>query len=165
MRIAIISDIHDNIWALAKVLEKIQDCDALLCLGDLCAPFTIAQIRDGFAKQVYVVWGNNDGDKVMVASQIAQGGHVHHLGDVGQIKAGGRRIAMTHYPHIANMLAQGQTYDLVCHGHDHERAQKRVGNTLVLNPGEVMGRLGVTSWAVYDTSAGEAEIVILPASE
>ena len=49
-------------------------------------------------------------------------------------------------------------YDLVCYGHDHEAHVERVGNTLLVNPGEVMGRLGPSRYAVYDTETGEAEL-------
>jgi hypothetical protein len=31
-----------------------------------------------------------------------------------------------------------------------------------VNPGEVMGRFGVSTYAVYDTTTGQAEIVTVP---
>ena len=162
MRLAVISDLHDNIWALADVLSALPACEEMLCLGDLCAPFTIAEIRKGFAGPVHLVWGNNDGDKVMV-SQVAAGvGDMHLHGDFCELGLGGRSIALTHYPQLASALAGGGRYDLVCHGHDHTRNIERRGRTLLLNPGEVMGRLGTSSFAVYDTDAGEAEIVVVP---
>jgi hypothetical protein len=65
---------------------------------------------------------------------------------------------MTHYPHIAKALAANERYDLVCYGHSHEGEETMIGRTLLLNPGEVMGRLGEHSFALYDTEAGEAQI-------
>ena len=46
MKIAVISDIHDNIWQLAKVLNGIAaaQVSVILCCGDLCSPFTLKQI-------------------------------------------------------------------------------------------------------------------------
>jgi len=35
MRIAILSDIHDNVWKLAAALEAVRHADVLLCCGDL----------------------------------------------------------------------------------------------------------------------------------
>ena len=58
-------------------------------------------------------------------------------------------------------LALGGVYDLVCHGHSHERVIEQVGETLRVNPGEVMGRLGLSTYALYETSTGQAEIVIV----
>ena len=47
-------------------------------------------------------------------------------------------------------------YDVVCHGHDHIANVERIGHTLLINPGEVMGRFGKSTYALYDTEAGEA---------
>jgi predicted phosphodiesterase len=63
MRIAILSDIHDNIWKLGDVLKRVRGADALVFCGDFCAPFTLTQMAQGFNGPVHVVWGNNDGDK------------------------------------------------------------------------------------------------------
>ena len=159
MLIGILSDIHDNIWALDDALEELSACDALLCLGDLCAPFTMAAIGKGFAGPVYTAWGNNDGDKVHISRQADNHEHVQIKGDVCFVELGGRRIAMTHYPELAEALAQGGQYDLVCHGHDHERRIVQGEKTVLLNPGEVMGRFGVRSVAVYDTEEGKARLI------
>jgi uncharacterized protein len=163
MRIAILSDVHDHLGELKRVLKRLDGCEALLCLGDLCAPFTLLAIAAGYAGPIHTVWGNNDGDKLLltsVANKVGERVTLH--GDFAFLTLGGRSIAMTHYPALANALASGQQHDLVCYGHDHERTQTWVGRTLLLNPGEVMGRFGVSSFALYDTDKGEAEIIEVP---
>jgi len=160
MRIGVLSDIHDNIWALERALERMQKCEALLVLGDLCAPFTMAMIAKGFAGPVHVVWGNNDGDRLHIARQAEQADVTLH-GEFAELTLAGRRIALTHFPHIGRALAAGGAYDLVCHGHNHQRSLAEVGRTLLLNPGEVMGRFGVSSVAIYDTASASAEIIEL----
>ena len=40
MRIAILSDTHDNIWVLKDLLAGLE-ADALLFCGDFCAPFIL----------------------------------------------------------------------------------------------------------------------------
>jgi len=159
MRIAILSDIHDNIWALDELLPRLADCDAVLFLGDFCAPFTLAMLAQRFQGPVHVVWGNNDGDKLLLTRNADQAGNVVLHGDLAELELGGRRIAMTHYPNIAKVLAHSSRYALVCHGHDHQRALTRHDLTLLLDPGEVMGRFGVRSYAIYDTVAADAEII------
>lgn len=159
MRIGVLSDIHDNIWVLPAALERLSDCGALLCLGDLCAPFTITAIAEGFAGPVHLVWGNNDGDRLLISRNAADAGNVTIHGDLAELEFDGRAVALTHYPNIALALARGETYDLVCHGHNHRRAITPMGRTVLLNPGEVMGRLGVRSVAVYDTELGEASLI------
>jgi len=159
MKIAILSDIHDNIWTLEEVLKQLNGTDALLFCGDFCAPFTLAAIAEGFHGPVHVVFGNNDGDKWLLTKVANKAGNVTIHGAFASIDLGGRKIALTHYPEIAAGIAASGLYDLVCYGHNHTRRIERVGHCLKVNPGEVMGRFGVSSYAMYDTDTGEAEIV------
>ena len=62
MRVAVVSDIHDNIWNLDKALKLVADAAVLLCCGDICSPFTLKMLAEGFPGPVHVVFGNNDGD-------------------------------------------------------------------------------------------------------
>jgi len=161
MKIAILSDIHDNIWRLERLLTGLQ-ADRLLFCGDFCAPFTLAQMAEGFAGPIHVVWGNNDGDRLFLAQVAARFPHVTLHGDFAELELDGRRVAVTHYPEIGRALAHSGIYDLVCHGHSHRPAVVRVGQTVQVNPGEVMGRLGRSTYALYDTTTGQAQIVEVP---
>lgn len=156
MRIAVCSDIHDNIWKLASLLQNVSECDALIFCGDFCAPFTLSQIAEGFAGAVHVVWGNNDGDKWLLTQTAQATNNVFLYGDLAELKVGERAVAVNHYPRIARPLAASGAYDAVFYGHDHTARQERVGQTLLLNPGEVMGRFGKSTFAVYDAESGEA---------
>jgi putative phosphoesterase len=158
MRIAVLSDIHDNIWQLEKVLALAADGDVLIFCGDFCAPFTLTQIAEGFPGPVHVVWGNNDGDKWLLTRNDNSAGNVTLHGELAELELGRRKIAVNHYPHIARPLAESGDYDAVFYGHDHTALVERVGDALLLNPGEVMGRFGVSTFAWYDTRTGEAEI-------
>ena len=71
MKIAILSDIHDNIWKLETLLAELE-ADALIYCGDFCAPFTLAQMGEGFDGQVHAVFGNNDGDQFLLARVASQ---------------------------------------------------------------------------------------------
>ena len=161
MKILIISDIHDNIKVLERFLDNVPPCEVLLELGDLCSAFTMAMLRDKFPGPIHSVWGNNAGDKVAITKQAEQREDIHLHGDMATIELGGRKIALTHYPHIADVLAAGQQFDLVCHGHDHHSKMRWAGRTLVLDPGEVLGRYDGSSYAIYDTETGRAEILDL----
>ena len=161
MKIAILSDVHDNIWQLETLLADLS-ADLMVFCGDFCAPFTLAQIAEGFSRPVHVVFGNNDGDQFLL-SRVAGGfPHVTLHGDFADLTINGRRVAVTHYPDIGKALARGDSYDLVCHGHSHERRLERTGQTLLVNPGEVMGRFGLSTYAIYDTSDGQAHLIQVP---
>jgi len=160
MKIAVLSDVHDNIWRLETLLEDINrsGVEALLFCGDLCAPFTLKQIAEGVDGPVHFVLGNNDGD-VLLLSRIANGLDNATLhGHFAYLELGGRKVAINHYPRIARDQALSGQYDLVCYGHDHTANVERIGDTLLVNPGEGMGRFGKSTYALYDTETGTAEI-------
>lgn len=157
MKVAVISDIHDQIWNLERALHLVKDSGAevLLFLGDLCAPFTLAQLAEGFAGPIHVVLGNNDGDTLHIAQVAAKHPQVSLHGQMAELELGGRKLALNHYPEIARRLAESGAYDAVFSGHDHRRYQHRIGETLWANPGEIMGRYGEPSFGLYETTTGE----------
>jgi putative phosphoesterase len=160
MKIAILSDAHDNIWKLGAVLEDIagSGASALIFCGDLCAPFTLKQIAEDFAGPAHFVLGNNDGD-VLLLSRIANGLDNATLhGPFAYLEFGAIRVAVNHYPQIALDQARSGQYDLVCYGHDHTANVEQVGDTLLVNPGEAMGRFGKSTYALYDTDTRTAEL-------
>ncbi len=156
MLLAILSDTHDNLQNLNRALPHMQEADAVLHCGDICSPFTLKRLAEGVAgKPVHVVWGNNDGDKRMLATIAAQAGNVTLHGEFADFAIAGFRIAMSHYPEVARAVAAAQQHDLVCYGHNHLAREERLGNTLLLNPGELTGVLtGRATLALLDTETG-----------
>jgi len=65
MKIAIISDIHENFHNLILALQEIEkhDIEQIICLGDLMNA-GIAKILATQKIPVFMIWGNNDGEKV-----------------------------------------------------------------------------------------------------
>ncbi len=164
MLIAIVSDIHDNIWQLKKVSQAINDlaAEVVIFCGDFCAPFTLKQLAEDFKGPIHVVWGNNDGDKWLLTTIAMNVGNVTLYGEHAELVVAGQKIAVNHYPTIGRRLAESGAYNLVCYGHDHLALIEQVGNTLLVNPGEVMGRFGKVTFAVYDTDHHEAKLVEIP---
>ncbi|MDM8530358.1 metallophosphoesterase [Anaerolineales bacterium HSG25] len=161
MHIAIVSDIHDNIWKLEAVSAAINQrgTECLIFCGDFCAPFTLKQLAENFEGPVHVVWGNNDGDKWLLTVIANQVGNVTLHGEFAEIEVAGRKIGVNHYPPLGRRLAESGAYDLVCYGHDHQALIETVGETVLVNPGEVMSRFGKTTFAIYDTETHTAELV------
>jgi putative phosphoesterase len=155
MRIAVISDIHDNIWKLAAALPGAAQADALLFCGDLCSPFTLDRLARGAnGKPVHVVWGNNEGDVRLMLKVTADLPNLTLHGPLAELDLGGLRVAVNHYPEIARGLAASGQYDLVCYGHDHKAHAERLAHgAVLLNPGEIMGLYGRCTWAAFDTES------------
>ena len=105
MRIAVLSDIHDNLWTLAAALETIQGMDALICCGDLCSPFVV-DVLARFTKEIHIVFGNNDADLYRITSKAAKLPQIHLHGEFLEREFGGKRFAVNHFDYIAKPLAQ-----------------------------------------------------------
>jgi len=162
MIIAIISDTHDNIWKLDQALSQAESADILIHCGDLCSPFVVKQIgKWSKGKPVHIVWGNNDGDKEMLASVAAEFENLNLCGEYVRMEVDGVKIFANHYPGIAESVADSGDYDLVCYGHDHTRALREVGKTQLLNPGEIMGLNGKSSLAFFDTGKKKCSFIEL----
>lgn len=158
MHVAVISDIHDHIDNLRRVLGDASEAELLICCGDLCSPFMVDELAGGFAGPTHVVFGNNDGDPFRITRAAREHDHFHLAGEFVEIppdEADGRRIAAHHFPEVGRALADSGRYDLVCFGHSHEYEEGRAGEARYVNPGEVMGRLGSVTYALYDTGSGE----------
>ena len=160
MRLAVLSDTHDNIWNLEEALRQSADADALIHCGDLCSPFMIDRLGRMVAGQAaHVVWGNNEGDIRLMCQIAARYEHVHLHGALAELTIDGLRVAVNHYPQIAKPLATSGQYDLVCYGHDHTKHASQVSDCTLLNPGELMGLNGPATYAWFDTQTRQVEFV------
>lgn len=163
MLIAVVSDIHDNLPALDKVIEeaKRRKVEAVIFCGDFCAPFTAAKVL-GFECPVYATLGNNDEDQYTMYSRTEGKVNFTGVGDqFGEAELGGRKIAYTHYPLVAEGLFAKGGYDAIFFGHTHLVHVEKRGETLVANPGEVFGILKGkgTTFGVYDSATNEIVII------
>ena len=160
MRVAIISDIHDNIPKLRAALGLLKGVGAVLCLGDLCSPFIAKELGEGFRGPVHIVFGNNDGDRYRIADVAKKYPHIVLHGEYVDLEIDGRKFSLNHYDDIAQAIAATGQHDVVCYGHSHHFDVERKGATLLVNPGEIFGLLtGKSTFVIYDTRTGEAERV------
>ena len=168
MKLAILSDIHDNVWNLQAAIQDLPAADALVFCGDLCSPFVVDVLAEGFGQGVFLVDGNNRGDEPAITAKAnAYGQRFRRCGPYAELvevegrllsraeyeaghgdyfdrQQGGRRIAVSHFPEIALAVAAADRYDVVCYGHDHNLRIGPVGKTLTINPGTIMGYSGGT---------------------
>lgn len=160
-KIAIFSDSHDNIPALMKALEAARSSGAetLLHCGDLCAPFMLDRIGQGFSGPVHVVFGNNDGDGRLLQTIASKYAHVKLYGIYSELTIAERRVAMIHYPEPALRIAQSGEFDLVCYGHNHDKFAQQIGKTWLVNPGELLGMKSTPTWGIYDCATHNFEHV------
>lgn len=151
MRIGIISDSHDHHANILKAIEVFNEhkVDYVLHAGDIVSPFAAKAFSEVKDAKFIAVFGNCDGEKFFLKSTIEDfGAEIYEHIYTGQI--GGRRIFMTHIPNTLDEVAGSGKYDLVIYGHTHKQDIRKVGNTLIINPGET------TDWIT-----GKSAVVIL----
>jgi putative phosphoesterase len=157
MKIGVIADSHDNVPKIAAAVDLFNDqrVKHVLHAGDFVAPFAIEPLRQ-LSCPLLAVFGNNDGERLGLAARIREIGDVQP--ELATITLARRKIAMVHYPELAEPLAKGGTYDLVIYGHTH-RVDQRHDEALLLNPGEAGGWLtGCATVAVVDLRNLQVEL-------
>jgi len=109
-----------------------------------------------------IVFGNNDGDLFRITRNASKYAHVSIHGAFFQGELGGQRVAVNHYDDIATAIAESGAYAFVCYGHNHAYKVNRMGNTLAVNPGAIMGYDPInkkdvpSTFVIYDSETDEA---------
>ncbi len=163
MRIAVMSESHDHIWNIRKALEQIRRTNVQMIIhcGDFIAPFMLKEL-DNAGIPVHGVFGNNDGDQHLLTKlALTELSNITLHGVVGAVDARGFKIGFTHLAEIGEGLAYSSRYQMVCYGHTHKYVQKKIDQTILLNPGEIMGKDGPASFCVVDTGAGSVHKIDL----
>ncbi len=166
MKIAIVSDSHDAWVNLEKAITVANEvgCGALLHAGDFVTPSGIKVLSE-FKGEVHMVWGNNEGEKVGFIKTVEKFDNIVHHGDVMEKEFGGLLFFMNHYPTFAKNAAESGKYDVSIFGHTHLYVNEQVGDTLLLNPGEIVGtKTGTSTMIIFDTQTKHVEKIELASS-
>lgn len=163
MKIAIISDSHDNIpnlekfliWANENKIEMIIHC------GDIAAPSMVEKIiAPKFTGPIHLVHGNVS-DRDLLESICALIPHVTLHGDEGHLEVEGIKIAFCHFPEQAKELAESGGYNLVFYGHTHKPWIEKIGQTTLSNPGTLGGIFSKATFSFFDTKTNNLELKLL----
>lgn len=143
MRIGIISDTHDQHRNVRTAIEifTAEGAECVLHGGDITGPATASLFAEFSGGRLIAVLGNCDAERASLRAAIeATGGEVHDRTYEGRLD--GQAVFMTHVPHgLARVVSSGQ-YDLVVYGHTHRQDIRKVGRTLVVNPGAARSWMG-----------------------
>lgn len=158
--IGLISDTHDNLKAIRKTVDYInqQEVSLVLHAGDIISPFTVKEFKRLKAPLIGV-YGNNDGERKILYEKFSEIGT--ELKDFIELEHNKRKIALYHgtIKQFGSALVKSRTYDVVVMGHTHSPEIREVDNTLVINPGEVCGYLtGKTTLSILNTKKMKARI-------
>jgi putative phosphoesterase len=171
MKIGIIADVHDNLRSLNKVLDYFnsEKIDLLIHCGDWDMPFTMRAFTR-IKCPIRAVLGNGDPDIQKFLYQLQ---NLEVLKDLEldiherfqDFTIDGKRIAVFHGndEDLNKLLVECQLFDIVCIGHNHKPKIEKVGKTLVINPGSLVGffaEIGNVpiTFVIYDTKTNKTKL-------
>lgn len=163
MLLAIISDTHDNIPNLTKVLDYCREnkIEKLIHCGDLAEIETLDFLKENFAGDIFWTFGNMDhGHSADYPFADGKYRSINIFSKHGEIEIANKKIAFVHYPDYARKLAEEGKFDFVFYGHTHKPWTEKIqgeninGNIKeceMLNPGNVSNQIYSPTFAVYDS--------------
>ena len=159
MRIAILSDTHDHIPNLRSAVTycNAYSVQVMIHCGDLISPFMLIELGE-FSGPVHLIYGNNVGDQHLISQSCGvKYPNITHHGTLGAVEAGGIKFAFNHYPQLARGIAEQGSFDVVCCGHTHRYHVEKIGDCLLINPGDLHGGKKQPGFVIFETSTREIE--------
>jgi putative phosphoesterase len=161
MKIGIIADTHDNLPQIKKAVEIFnqEKVELVLHAGDFVSPFTCLEFKN-LNCPLKGVFGNNDGDKIYLQEKFKGIGEL--FPEPYKTNINHKNIIMLHLEKLIDDLAESQKYEVIIYGHTHRTDLRKIGKTLIVNPGECGGWLTKKSTiALLDLEKLEAKIINL----
>jgi putative phosphoesterase len=160
MRIGVISDTHDNLPNVTRIVELMNEAsvERVVHTGDVTQAKTL-HVLSSLEPGLFGVWGNNDLERDSLEAAAARYGF-RFVDPPLELRWAGRHIVVVHdvTEHRQHELHRG---DVLLHGHDHFRRIEHVNGTLVFNPGECAGHMqGLNAVGVLDLSLLQTEILL-----
>ena len=161
MKIAIISDVHNNETNLQKVLGYCvkNDIENIICCGDLASMETLDFLNEKFSGAIYYAFGNMDNDQMKEYAFKEKYKNTFIYKNIGEIELSGKKIAFNHFPETAKKLAETGKYDYVFYGHTHKPWIEKVNHTILLNPGNVTGDFYPPTFSVWNTENDKFDLI------
>ncbi|PLX21005.1 hypothetical protein C0584_04445 [Candidatus Parcubacteria bacterium] len=163
MKIAIISDVHNNEVNLKKTLNiaKEYSVEKLISCGDLASSEMLDFIVSNFQGEVYHVFGNMDDAHMSELKGRKEYRGVKMFPKKGEIEIGERKLAFTHYPNVARNICQKGKCQIVFYGHTHKPWEEKINSCRMVNPGCVTGDYYPATFAILNTENDDLKLILL----
>lgn len=159
MRIGVVSDTHNNLPSVVRIVELFNEArvDRVVHTGDVTQAKTLA----AFARleaPLFGVFGNNDERAPLLEVATRTGAHL--VEGPLHLDWAERRIVVVHDPLDLNPSDTAK-HSMTLHGHTHRRVIERTPDRLVFNPGECAGHMsGMNAVGVVDLTDLGVEILL-----
>jgi len=100
----------------------------------------------------YLCSGNNKGDTAVISGMMKEVGFFYQ--EIGEFSLDEKRFALYHGTEelvLNSLIYSKDPYDYVITGHTHKKLLKKVGKTIIINPGETFDLYDHPTVVVLDT--------------
>jgi putative phosphoesterase len=153
MKIAIISDVHDNIPNLQKFLDwsAKEGVTKIICCGDLSNIDTMTYLSDKFSGEIFLVRGNVDNYDDVSASQFS---NIRYFNRIGHFNIGNFRVGLCHEPFLINKVLEEEC-QIVFYGHTHKPWIEDREEVKLVNPGALSGLYyDIATFSIWEPETG-----------
>ncbi|MDD5528006.1 MAG: YfcE family phosphodiesterase [Patescibacteria group bacterium] len=181
MEIAIISDIHDNIFNLKKCLAwcKKKKIEKIICCGDVTNSDTLQILSREFPGEIFIVCGNME---IYQEAEVADYKNFTFGCRTAVFEIDGKKVGVCHEPFLIDqVLAQANNkefpspggvaaaagvgfpnnIDIIFYGHTHKPWIETKNGVQIVNPGTLGGVFTQPTFAFWDTVSGKLELELL----
>jgi putative phosphoesterase len=159
MRIGVVSDTHDNLTNVARIVELFDAAgvERVVHTGDITRAATL-EILGRLQAPLVGVFGNNDKEREALETAARSSG-IRLVDPPLRLTWHERTLTVAHDP-LAIPAALLEESEILLHGHTHRRVIERSNGCLVFNPGECAGILeGRNAVGVLDLDSLAAELL------
>jgi len=163
MKVAIISDIHDNIPNLDKVLRYCVDKDIkkIICCGDFGSEETMKYLSENFIGKVRAVFGNADDNHVEYEKAFKMFFNIEFGKDTNEFTIDEKHVLVVHEPAHYEPYLSREDIQYIFYGHTHKPWQEFKDGKIILNPGNVSNFRYSPTFAVWETKNDKFELIQL----
>lgn len=160
MRIGVISDTHNHLPNVARIVELLNAAgvERVVHTGDITQAATL-EVLARLDAPLLGVYGNNDvGERPALAAAALRLG-IALAEPPFEVTLAERRIVVVHDPRMLED-AFVRDHQVALHGHTHRHVLERSEDRLVFNPGECAGHLaGLNAVGILDLATLDATLV------
>lgn len=161
MKIAIISDIHDNLTNLKIFFQTIkkEKIKKIFCLGDLTNSETLKELATNFSPEIFLICGNIE---LYPQSDLEKFKNIKYLERSKIIEIDGLKIGLCHEPwFIKKLLQEDPDLNFIFYGHTHKPWLSIKNKAVLANPGTLGGVFQKPSFAIFDTKTKKIKLKLI----
>lgn len=163
MKIAVISDSHDNLATVEKftAFAETGKIESVIHCGDVASGETLEFLAKKYGGTINIALGNADFEEQLADAGAKFGERLKIIKGFGRLEIGGLKIGFCHYLETAKRHCEKERLDFAFYGHSHKPWMETLGSCVLANPGTLAGVLCKATFAVLDAETKKLSLKII----